>query len=522
MIHRRSFVRSLVPLLAAALLSAAAAQNITVNVVQIFGTIDPAKVSDYTEYMAALNLYDGLVTVDETGGIVPLLAESWEANDDATQFTFTLKEGATFHDGSAVTADDVVYSVQRLLALDQGPSYLVRDVLSADGVEALDERTIRFTLDEVFSPFLSTVPLMWVVNADVVRENEVDGDWGEEYLTDAEAGSGPFTLTSWTRGSEMRITRFEDWHGGWSDDAIDEVRLVVTNDESTVRSLASNGDLHMTSEYQSTETYEALERMGRFYVAEEPTATGFTLKLNTQLPPTDDVHIRRAIACGMDYETIREFIFPSDPMAGPLPVSFGDFVNPDIEPGTYDLDCAREEIAQSAYADMDSIPISHAYVAGTAFEEELALLFQSTFEELGFDVTLQPEPWNRLTELASDVETTPNMSQVFYGPTYPSPDSMFYAQYHSDAAGTWMSMEWLDDEEVDALIDAARATADVGEQIEIYHELQTRIVDLQPDVFLGLQTVRHAMDDCLQGYVYVPMQSFDYDFSRLSWTCDAN
>ena len=518
----RTFLRSTILALAAlVLLGQATAQNrITMNVVQIFGTIDPAKVTDYTEYMAAVNLYDGLVTVDETGAIVPLLAESWEASEDATQYTFTLKEGATFHDGSAVTAEDVVYSVQRLLAIDQGPSYLIRDVLDADGVEALDERTVRFTLNDVFSPFLATVPSMWIVNEDVVRENEVDGDWGQAFLTDQEAGSGPYTLDSWTRGSEMTVRRFEDWHGGFRDGAIDEVRWVVTNDEATVRSLAASGDLHMTSEFQSSETYEALGGNERFRVVEEPTATGFTLKLNTQLPPTDDVHIRRAIACAMDYDTIREFIFPSDPMPGPLPPSFGEFVLETIEPANFDLDCAREEIAQSAYADSGSIPITHAYVAGTAFEEEIALLFQATFEELGFDVTLQPEPWNRLTELATSVESTPNVSQVFYGPTYPSPDSMFFTQYHSDAAGTWASMEWLMDDEVDSLIDAARATADVEEQVAIYHELQARLMELQPDAFLGLQTVRHAMDVCLDGFSYIPMQSFDYDFSRYAWTCD--
>lgn len=513
--------RILVPLAALLLAGLALAQTrVTMNVVQIFGTIDPAKVNDYTEYMAATNLYDGLVTVDASGAIVPLLAESWEVSDDATEFTFTLKEDATFHDGSPVTADDVVYSVERLLTIDQGPSYLVRDVLNVDGVEALDERTVRFTLTEVFSPFLTTVPSMWIVNADLVRENEVDGDWGQDFLTDAEAGSGPYMLDAWSRGSEMRMSRFEDWHAGWHDGAIDQVRFVVTTDEATVRSLAAAGDLQMTSQYQANETYAALDASDDFRVVSEPTATGFTLKLNTQVPPTDDVHIRRAIACGMDYETIQEVIFPMDPMPGPLPPSFGEFVLPSVEAPTFDLACAQEHIAQSRYAGSGPIPITHAYVAGTAFEEEIALLFQATFEPLGFDVELVPEPWNRLTELAGGVTTTPAASQIFYGPTYPSPDSMFFSQYHSDAAGTWASMEWLETDEVDDLIDAARRTADVDEQIEIYHELQALIMDLQPNAFLGLQRVQHAMHTCLEGFEYIPMQSFDYNFSLYTWTCD--
>lgn len=516
-----SSVRRFLVLLAAVLAGVTFAQTrVTMNVVQIFGTIDPAKVNDYTEYMAATNMYDGLVTVDASGAIIPLLAESWEVNDDSTQFTFTLKEGATFHDGSPVTAEDVVYSVQRLLTIDQGPSYLVRGVLSLDGVEALDDRTVRFTLNEVFSPFLTTVPSMWVVNADLVKANEVDGDWGQAFLTDAEAGSGPYTLKSWTRGSEMRIERFEGWHGGWHDGAIDEVRFVVTSDEATVRSLAAAGDLQMSSQFQSNETYAALEASGNFRIVSEPTATGFTLKLNTQVAPTDDVHIRRAIACGMDYEVIQEVIFPMDPMPGPLPPSFGAFVLDSIEAPVFDLDCVAEEVAKSKYAGSGPIPITHAYVAGAAFEEEIALLFQATFEPLGFDVTLIPEPWNRITEIAGDVATTPAASQIFYGPTYPSPDSMFYSQYHSNAAGTWASMEWLLSDEVDALIDAARRTADVDEQIAIYHELQAKIMDMQPNAFLGLQKVQHAVHTCLDGFQYIPMQSFDYNFSLYTWTCD--
>lgn len=497
------------------------AQNVvTMNTVQIFGTIDPAKITDYTEYMAAVNLYDGLVTVDSQGQIQPLLAESWEVSDDATVFTFHLKEGATFHDGSPVTAEDVVYSVRRLLAINQGPSYLFTDVLDADSVVALDDSTVQFTLSKPFSPFLATVPLIFIVNSDVVQANEVEGDWGQAYLTDHEAGSGPYTLASWTRGSSMEIERFENYHMGWHEGAIDVVRWIVTHDEATVRALAASGELTMTSEFQATETYEALSQMERFKIVEAPTASGFYLKMNTKIPPTDDVHIRRAIACAMDYELIREVIVPGEPLAGPLPSSFSQAHLDTLEPPTYDLDCARKEIAQSKYAGSGPIPITHSYVAGTAFEEELALLFKSTLDAIGFDVTLQPEPWNRITELASSVETTPNVTQVFFSPTYPSPDSMFFTQYHSDAAGTWASMEWLLNEDVDALIEAARATGDPDERARIYKELQRKIVELQPDVFLEVQTVRHAMDKCLDGYNYVPAQSFGYNFYRYTWTCE--
>src|SRR5690606_11613259 len=106
--------------------------SLVVNAVQIFGTIDPAKVNDYTEYMAIVNLYDALTTVDPTGNVVPQLAESWEVSDDSLTYTFKLKQDATFQDGSPVEAKDVVYSMQRLLAINEGPAYLFSGLVDSE------------------------------------------------------------------------------------------------------------------------------------------------------------------------------------------------------------------------------------------------------------------------------------------------------------------------------------------------------------------------------------------------------
>jgi len=502
--------------------TAMAATTVTLNVVQIFGTIDPAKVTDYTGYMAAVNLYDGLVTVDKNGAIQPLLASSWEASSDATTYTFHLKPNATFHDGTPVTASDVVYSVKRLLAIDQGPSYLFKGVLGPDSVTAPDPHTVVFHLQKVFSPFLATVPLIFVVDSKTVQANEKAGDWGQAYVADHDVGSGPYMLQSWTRGSQMQLKRFDNYVLGWGNGPIDTLRFVVTNDEATVRSLAASGELTMTSEFQANETYAALAKMDRFRVVSQPTGTAFYLKLNTQAAPTDDVHVRRAIACATDYGTILKSVYPGDPLAGPLPTVFKNDYLDTLKNPTFDLACAKDELAKSAYAGKGAIPLTFSYVAGTSFEEEIGLLMKSNLEKIGFKVTLDPEPWNRTTEIASKASTTPNVTEVFFGATYASPDSMFFTQYDSKAAGTWSSMEWLNNPDVDKMIADARATTDPAQQAVIYKQLQQKIVDLQPDVFLLVQNVRHAMDKCLTGYNYVPVQSFDYNFHNYSWTCSGN
>lgn len=505
-------------LLGLGLLSPVFADNkVTMNTVQIFGTIDPAKISDYTDYMAAVNLYDNLASVDSAGNLIPELAESWTVSPDAKVVTFKIRANANFTDGSPVEASDVIYSVERMLRINLGPANLFADVLAPGSVTAVDAKTVTFTLSKTFAPFLTTVPAIFILNEEVVKANE-GGDDGQTYLSTNVAGAGAYSLKSWDRGAEMTIMRNRDYYKGFLENPVDEVHWIITSDETTVKSLAASGELTMTSQFQSPETYKALVDMGRFTLVSQDTGTAFYLKLNTKLAPTDDVHVRRAIALATDYDTIRNVIFPGGVLSTPLPKAFADFHNGDIPEPKFDMEAAKAEIALSAYAGQP-IPITFGSVAGTNFEQEIGLLMQSNLEQLGFVVTQQADPWNRITEIAGKMETTPNVNEIFFGPTYPSPDSMFFTQYHSKAAGTWASMEWVNDPDVDAMIDAARGTGDVAEQAKIYKDLQAKLVEMQPDVFLLTQTVQHAMDKCLTGFNAVPMQSFDYDFVRYQYKC---
>lgn len=497
---------------------AEAKNTITVNVVQVFRTIDPAKISDYADYMAAVNFYDALITVVEGGALEPELAESWEMSADGKEVVFKLRDDATFANGTPVEASDVVYSVERLLRINQGPANLFEGVLEPGSVTAVDAKTVKFTLKKTFSPFLTMIPSIMILDADTVKENAGEDD-GQTYLSTNVAGAGAYALKDWDRGARMTMVRNEDYYKGFRENPIDEVRFIITNDEATVRSLAASGELTMTSAYQTPETYHALVDMGRFRLHEFNTATAFYLKLNTQVAPTDDIHIRRAIALATDYETVRDVIRPGGVLSTPLPDAFATFHNDEIPAPAYDLEAARAQVEKSKYAG-EPIPITLGYVSGGKVAEEISLLMQSNLEQIGFQVTQEANPWNRITDLATKVETTPNVNQVYFGPTYPSPDSMFHTQYHSQSAGTWASMEWLQNPEIDALIEAARETSDEARQSEIYRELQKKLVDLQPDVFLLTLTAQLAIDKCLDGYTYVPMQSVPYDFTRYSWTCE--
>lgn len=525
-------MRRMLPLFLGALLAGSTAMtplahaagdkvSLTVNAVQIFGTIDPAMVNDYTEYMAIVNLYDALTTVDAAGKVVPQLATSWDVSSDNKTYTFHLKTDATFQDGSPVEAKDVVWSMKRLLAINKGPAYLFAGLVDPDNVKALDDHTVQITLNRVYAPFISNTPLILVVNSDLVKEKAAkDDEWGQKYLADKPAGAGPYELKSWTHGAEMVMERYKNYHMGWPHQKpIDELRFVVTRDEATVKALATKGELGMSSQYQGNETYDAISKMKGYKIITANTATGFYLKLNNQKAPTDDVHIRRAIAYATDYKTIRNDIYPGGELRGPLAPVFKDAYDDSLPAPEYNLDKAKAEIAKSKYAGKGPIKLTFGYVAKTSFEEDIGLLLKSTLEQIGFSVDLDPEPWNRITELASKEETTPNVTEVFYGPTYPSPDSVFYVQYDSKAKGTWSSMEWVNDPKIDGLIEKSRETTDLAARNAIYKEIQKDLVDRQSDVFLLTQKKRFAASKCLQGYKWVPMQSWDTDFSRFWWDC---
>lgn len=500
----------------------AAAENvITVNATQIFGTVDPAKINDYTEYMAGVNMYEALTTLDGSGAIQPLLAEGWSASDDGLTWTFTLKGGTTFQDGSPVEAKDVVWSVDRLLTINEGPAYLFEGVLSAGGVTEVDPRTVQFQLEKTYAPFLTTTPIIFIVNSDLAAENTTGDDpWAQDFIANNSIGAGAYKLDSWERGAGMTMKAYDGYHLGWDDDSIDEVRFVITNEEATVKALAAAGTLSMSADSQAQETFDSIGALENYRIEEFATATNFYFKLNNNRAPTDDVNIRKAIAYATDYETIREVILPGEPLAGPMPPIFADAFADDLEIPVFDLTKAKEYVDASKYAGQGPIDIEIMYVAGLAFEEEIGLLMKSILDTIGFNTILKPEPWNRMTELAGDVESTPAINQVFYGATYPSPDTFFFPQYHSRAAGTWASMEWVLSDEVDAMIDAARATADVAEQNAIYKDLQRKLVDEQVGVFLLTQRSQQAFHNCLQGFTWLPMQSFEYNFHTMKWVCE--
>jgi len=167
-------------------------------------TLDPVYQTNNWELATGYNLYDSLVWPDAQAGVKPWVAESWSVSEDGKTWTFKLRSDLTFHDGSPLTADDVVFSMQRLLTLN-GPGATSFRSLTPDSVSAPDAQTVVFTLDKPSASFLQALVTFKIVNKALILANLQDGphggmkDFGAAFVRTNDAGSGPFQLRAFSK-----------------------------------------------------------------------------------------------------------------------------------------------------------------------------------------------------------------------------------------------------------------------------------------------------------------------------------
>ena len=460
------------------------------------GQLDPAKATDYASSILMFNVYDALVQGDAVKGVAPSVASSWKISPDGKTYTFTLRNDVKFHDGSKLTSADVVFSFERLKAINQGFANLFDTVSS---VKASGPNTVVFTLSKSFAPFISNLARLQIVNKALVLKNKQDGkfgangDYGQAWLNTHDAGSGAYFVES-HNGQELTVMKkFSAYFQPFVADAPDTVRQRYSLDPTTVRTLMQRKELDITSQWLPPETLKALAGTG---LLQENGAGLFFVKLNTQKAPTDDVNVRKAIAAAFDYATLRGLLKITDkvtsgsPANGPLVAGMPGY-NKSLPVPSRNLDLAKQLLAKSKYKG-DQLTIEVGWVAEVPFEERIALLMQQNLAEVGIKVNVVKVPWAVMTQRASKASTTPNASLVYVSPIVPDPDAALYPVYHSSSAGTWLSMEWLNNALVDKLLDQARAETNPAKRAALYQQVSKLIVDLQPDIFGYVQNAVFA------------------------------
>ncbi|GAB5426932.1 MAG: ABC transporter substrate-binding protein [Devosia indica] len=451
------------------------------------GELDPAKASDYADSVLMFNVYDTLVIPSQgKPGYQPHLAESWET--EGNTFTFKLRQGVTFESGNPLTAEDVVFSFERTKALGQGLSYLFEKIESA---EAVDAQTVKFTLTEAYAPFVASLVRLPIVDSKLVKENLGEGegefgDWGQAYLSADSAGTGAYTVSSHNPQSETVMEKNANYFLGVPDVAPDTVRYRYGLEAATVRTLIAQGEHDISSQWLPPEVLGALAKEGAQLLTER-SAGALYIKLNTTKAPFDDPNCRLAVANAFDYASaIKMVAITADaaqgsPSSGAIPVGMLGS-NPADTVLERNLDKAKEYLAQCKYNPAD-YTIDLSWIAEVPVEERYALLMQANFGELGFKSNIVKMPWALFSEAVTKPENTPHVSQLFVNAVTGDPDTLLYGMYHSSAAGTWQSPEYLNDPQVDQLLEAGRTAATEEARVEAYANLNARLMEIAPSIY---------------------------------------
>jgi peptide/nickel transport system substrate-binding protein len=459
------------------------------------GELDPAKASDYADSILMFNLYDTLVMPKQGAiGFDPMLAESWAA--DGNTYTFKLRQGVSFQSGNPVTAEDVVFSLDRMKALNQGLSYLFTDVEKA---EAIDAATVKFTLKSAYAPFVASLVRLPIVDKKLVMQHLADGegemkDWGQAWLSANSAGSGAYSVVSHNPQSETVMKKAPSYFLGVPASAPDEVQFKYGLDAATVRTLIAQGQHDISSQWLPPEVLKALANDGA-QLLEEKGSSSFYIKLNTAKPPFDDVECRKAISYAFDYASGIKMVAVNDQVSmgslatGALPVGMLGAL-PETEVITQDLAKAKEHLAKCKYKPED-MTVELSWIGEVPLEERFALLLQANLSQIGVKAEVKKVPWALFTDMVTKPENTPNVSQVFVSSVTGDPDTLVYGMYHSSAAGTWMSPEYLKDAKVDELLDKGRTAAE-ADRPAIYQELNARLKEVAPSIFAQDQTAVFA------------------------------
>ena len=451
------------------------------------GELDPSKASDYADSILMFNVYDTLVIPRQGGpGHVPHLAESWEGSGET--FTFRLRDDVKFQSGNMLTAEDVVFTFDRMKHFGQGLSYLFTNVESAT---ADGSSTVTFHLSEPYSPFIASLVRLPIIDKELVMANLGEGegemgDWGQAFLSANGAGTGAYRVVSHNPQEETVMEKNADYFLGVPDAAPDTVRLRYGLEAATVRTLIERGEHDIASQWLPPEVIKALAESGAQLLTEAGTGA-FYVKMNTTKAPLDDVHCRQALAHAFDYDVAVKLISVTDdvsqgsPSTGAIPVGmFG--ANPVGKELTRDMGAAREHLSQCRY-DPSEINLEISWIAEVPLEERFALLMQANFAELGIKSEIRKIPWALFTEEVSTPESTPNISQIFVTAVTGDPDTLLFGMYHSSSVGTWQSPEYLNDAETDRLLEAGRTAADEAGREVAYSDLNRRLMELAPSIY---------------------------------------
>jgi peptide/nickel transport system substrate-binding protein len=341
------------------------------------------------------------------------LASGHTASADGLNWEFRLRDGVKFHDGTALTAEDVVYSFRRALALKRAPSSAFLAILKPENVTAPDALTVRFKLERAYGPFLAAIPIIAIVNSKLVRANEKDGDFGAAWLASNEAGSGAYSFVpgSLTTLEKLDLVRFEGHFLGWQDNPNPVPRIAIRAAKETSTGVLGllNGSIDWPDSYLPTDQLEQIQSSRVARIEKDVSMRTFIIRMNNSRAPFNNVNARKAFAHAFNYEGFIQEILKgyADRNAGPVPNQL--WGAPKDAPGyTYDLDKAKHflKLAQ-AEGYNPKTPVRIHIQSQLEQTNQAAQLYQSDLQSIGINLRIVADTWANITAATGKPDTSP-------------------------------------------------------------------------------------------------------------------
>jgi ABC-type transport system substrate-binding protein len=449
-----------------------------------YDTMDPHAAFDVGRVAVRLNLYDSLYRwLDNPPVLHPWLAESYAVSPDGLTYTFKLRHGAKFHDGAEITAEDVRYSTERILAGKKGAAALLSTMLGPGSARALDRYTIQFVLTKPAAIFLAVVPEIHVVNSALLKAHEKDGDSGAAWLTNNDGGSGSYMLTRYDPAVGFIARRFAGHFMPWGPKYIDEIEFRHVKEDNTRVLGMLKGDFQGTGGYLPTDQVKRLRDAANVKIVEAESMRIMMFQINNQRPPLDDVNVRRAVSYAFDYDGFNRDILGGSVERNPVPIPNNLWGVPrDVKGYTYDLEKAKAELAR-ARAKVDR-PLTVGYLQGFSQTEQAATVMANGLRKVGIETKLVSELWPAMVERMKKAETSPDLVVYWISTYYADPNNWIGEMFHSGQWGTFKSSSFYKNPKVDELLDVALKSTERKVREKAYQDAARIVVDEAAGVWI--------------------------------------
>jgi peptide/nickel transport system substrate-binding protein len=488
--------------------------------------LDPHSVYDYRSAMPLRGPYETLIALDgsATNTYVPVLAESWEPNEDKSVWTFTLRSGVTFHDGTPLTAESVRKSFERFLTMGLGPSGAMRRFIADPAqITAPDDLTVVFDCGQpqpLLEAYLSSAYGPLILNVDAVMANEVDGDMGHDWamINEEGLGTGPYRITSFEPENQLILERYEDYWGGWDGNHFDRVIFRVISENETRRQLIEQGEVDIVDNL-TPEATSALESNPDI-VIDRSYSSEVDYLILTVAGPLASKEARQAMCWAFPYDEVIEGVYKGyakRAVGGVAELVAG------FDPATFqyqtDLDKARELFAAAGVEEGTELTLLQE--TGDENVKALTQLFQQNLSQLGITLTIQETDLSTFAGIMfgdQPAEDRPNVVPWFWWPDYNDAYNHLYPQIACDqwgSAGT--NGGYYCNERVQELFDANRDEPDPEKYQAALSEIQQIIAEDDPPAIYYMQRQwTTMMRSDIEGFVFNPINIGLYNFYRMS------